>query len=136
MAVSEAMTMSQCITNSLPPPKAKPETAAMIGFLVFFYLIPGAKLVNLQHIDGVFAGHLFDVGTSSKGSFVASKHNNTYFFVGIEHFEGIAQLGHEFQVQGVELLGAVEPNEGDVFFVAGFNDDVFHTAKMQNKLRK
>ena len=32
LACSPAMMMSQCIASSLPPPKAKPHTAAIIGF--------------------------------------------------------------------------------------------------------
>jgi len=42
----------------------------MIGFLVFSYLIPGAKLINQQHVNSRLIGHLFDIATQGKSLFI------------------------------------------------------------------
>ncbi|MFN8539693.1 MAG: hypothetical protein U0232_19705 [Thermomicrobiales bacterium] len=120
-ALSAATIRSQVIASSLPPPRQKPLTAAIRGFLSLRMRSHCPKRM-LTHVDRARAGHLPDVGPGGEGAVVAGEHDRADLVVVVEGFQGVGQFVHQFAAERVERLGAVEADEGDVG--VGFGEDV------------
>jgi hypothetical protein len=116
LALSAAMMKSHIIASSQPPPRAKPLTAAITGLRMRADGFPVAgDVVALVDVGkGVF-GHGADVGAGGKGLFAAGDDHAADGLVGIKGLERCAQLVHELVVERVELLGAVQRDDADLF---------------------
>ena len=81
-------------------------------------------VVNLSKAE---LGHGGNVGTGGKGFFVAGDDDATDLVVGVECFQGLPQLHHQFTMQRIQLLGAVQRDDAHLFgFGSHLNEFVGH----------
>ena len=81
-------------------------------------------VVNLGKAE---LGHGGNVGTSGKGFFVAGDDDATDLVVAVKYFEGLPQLHHQFTMQRIQLLGAVQRDDAHLFgFGSHLNEFVGH----------
>ncbi len=104
-AVSLATIMSQAMASSQPPPRAKPETAAITGLLIAAQPVPVVDKGIVQHVDHRRLGHLLDVRAGGKGALVAGDDDGAD---GRRRASKASRasisLAHQRRVEGVERL--------------------------------
>ncbi len=79
------------------------------------------KQVLGKHIAKALARHFLDVGPGGKGLFRSGQDNAAHLVIGVRFFQRLAQLAQHLGVQGVQGVGAVQPDQGNVVF--HFNGD-------------
>ena len=73
--------------------------------------IPGLE-ATAHHIDGRLAGHFFDVGPGGKGPITgASDDYAAYLLIVVKGFQGVGELAHQVEIEGVEFLGTIERDD-------------------------
>ena len=84
--------------------------------------VPGAGEIAEIGLDEGLVGHLLDVGAGGEGLLVAGDQQAADVLVGLVGVDGLGELGLERDVERVELLRTVEPDDADAAF--GLDDDV------------
>ena len=94
--------------------------------------VPGTELIDLQHINRAFSGHLFDICTCRKSAFVAGDHDGAHCGIFIKGFQCVAYFAHQLQIEGIEFFRAVEAYQGNIRCHLRIGEDVFkgHAAKL------
>ena len=103
-ASSDAMMKSHSSASSQPPPRAKPLTAAMMGFADQANLVPGRQEIVHVEIGEGFLRHLGDVGAGRKGARAAGDDDGAHPVVGIELLQRIQGFLGQLPVQRVQRI--------------------------------
>src|SRR5438094_2981942 len=73
--------------------------------------IPGPE-ATAHHIDGRLARHFFDVGPGGEGPITCARDDYAAnLLIVVKGFQGVCELAHRVEIEGVEFLGTIERDD-------------------------